>query len=96
MMARIQGWQGRLARRTLASAGVAAALLSGTPVLAQTGGSLSGTWSIDREASAFPREIGFGADFLPSPRGDSVPRGGRGGGNVPPALRPQGESDDSA
>jgi len=84
------------ARLALASAVVAAALLSGTPVLAQTGGSLSGTWSIDREASAFPREVGFGADFLPSPRGDGGPRGGRGGGNVPPALRPQGESYDSA
>jgi len=73
---------------------------------AQEAASLSGTWTIDRDASEFPREVGFNADFLPAPgRGDSAPSGrrgrggsgGGGGGTAPqPALRPQGESYDAA
>jgi len=55
---------------------------------------LSGTWSINRDASQFPREIGFDADFAPSGRPEG---GGRGvGGRALPPLRPQGESYESA
>ncbi len=69
---------------------------------AQEGASLAGTWTIDRVASEFPRELGFGASFVPVEDGAQGNRGGRGsrrGGNsssggVAPALRPQGESYD--
>ena len=69
-------------------------------VVAQSAGELAGEWRLDRDASQFPREIGFGADFLPVGRGDGSSadggRGRRGGsaGAVQPALRPQGESFD--
>ena len=66
-------------------------------VVAQGDPNLSGTWTINREASQFPRELGFGASFVPVT--DDGTRGGRrAGGNsgsaVSPALRPQGESYD--
>ena len=81
-----------------------------TPVrlVAQAAGELSGTWTLDRDASQFPREIGFDADFLRLPSGDGSASGagrGRGGGSggnagggggFQPALRPQGESFDDA
>lgn len=69
-------------------------------VVAQSDGGLAGEWRLDREASQFPREVGFGADFLPVGRGDGSSsdstRGRRnnGGGGLAPALRPQGESFD--
>lgn len=61
---------------------------------------LGGTWIIDREASEFPKELGFGASFVPVQ--DDGTQGGRrgsrrGGGSntgLSPALRPQGESYD--
>ena len=56
---------------------------------------LAGTWELDRAASEFPRELGFNADFLPLPSEDGPARG-RGPGGAAPALRPQGESYDSA
>lgn len=63
---------------------------------AQESGSLSGTWIINRDASQFPREVGFDADFIPVGRGDAE-AGRRGAGGAPlPALRPQGESFDGA
>jgi hypothetical protein len=73
-----------------------------TRVVAQEGTSLSGTWTIDRAASEFPRELGFGASFVPiedGAQGNNRGRGGRPGGNnspggVSPALRPQGPSYD--
>ena len=85
---------------------VALALLLNLPssVVAQEGASLTGTWTIDRTASEFPRELGFGASFVPiedgaqgNNRGRGNRRGGGGGnstGAVSPALRPQGESYD--
>ena len=71
-------------------------------VVAQEGASLTGTWTIDRAASEFPRELGFGASFLPvddGAQGSNRGRGDRRGGNsssggVSPALRPQGGSYD--
>lgn len=60
---------------------------------------LGGTWIIDRDASEFPREVGFGASFVPvqdDGSGGGRRGGRRGGGNgaLSPALRPQGESYD--
>ena len=69
-------------------------------VVAQSGGELAGEWRLDRAASQFPREVGFGAEFLPVGRGDGSSsdstRGRRssGSGGLSPALRPQGESFD--
>lgn len=75
---------------------------------AQSSTDLSGTFTLDKNASQMPREVGFGANFLPVSRGDNAPsggggnrRGGRGdsggGSSTPlPALRPQGESIDDA
>ncbi|MGC4080594.1 MAG: hypothetical protein QM736_00370 [Vicinamibacterales bacterium] len=95
--------------RRLASAAVSALLagvvltwMAGGAVHAQApaAGLLSGTWTIDRDASEFPREVGFNADFVPSPRPDNAGpqgRGRRGGsGGAMQALRPQGESYDAA
>lgn len=84
----------------LAPVATLALVLLGSGVLeraqAQEPGPLSGTWTISREASQFPREVGFDADFVPVGRGDAEPgRRGVGGGALP-ALRPQGESFDSA
>ena len=45
---------------------------------------LGGTWIIDRDASEFPREVGFGASFVPvqdDGRGRAGEGGRRGGGN---------------
>ena len=76
-----------------------------TRLAAQAPSDLSGTWTLDRDASQFPREIGFVADFLRAPNADGSPSGGGrgrrggggsadGGGGLQPALRPQGESFD--
>src|SRR3954469_19495992 len=68
-----------------------------SPVMAQGGADLSGIWSIDRAASQFPRDLGFDADFLPA-GGAGGPGGGSASpGGVPlPALRPQGDSFETA
>ena len=67
-----------------------------SPVIAQGGIELSGTWSIDRAASQFPRDVGFDADFLPA-GGAGASGGAAAPERVPlPALRPQGESFDTA
>ncbi|HUR35116.1 MAG TPA: hypothetical protein VM032_15035 [Vicinamibacterales bacterium] len=54
-------------------------------------GALAGTWVLDRQASQIPREVGFAASFLPSPRADGAASSDR-RGTPTPALRPQGES----
>jgi len=62
---------------------------------------LGGTWILNREASEFPRQLGFGAPFVPVQDDGSSGgrRGGRRGGGgqdtgLSPALRPKGESYD--
>jgi hypothetical protein len=91
-------------------AGAAALWLQGPATMtagAQADSPLSGAWVLDRDVSQFPREVGFGADFLPLGRGDTDNssggggrgrRGGGGGGGRTqmPALKPQGESFDDA
>jgi hypothetical protein len=56
--------------------------------------SLTGEWTLDRQASDFPREIGFGGDFAPLPRPGDPPGTRR--SPIPRALRPEGESYDVA
>ena len=95
----------------LAVTGALFGVLLGAPAqpAAQPGG-LSGTWTLDRTASQFPRQIGFEADFAGLPRGGSGSAGGgqgsrdggRGGGGrsgdsgLDMSLRPRGESFDDA
>jgi hypothetical protein len=79
---------------TAAVAAVLLALPSGR-LTAQVDGVLSGVWTLDRDISQFPREIGFEADFVPPARGDSADSDGRRarrGAGIAPLLRPQGES----
>ncbi|MEO8681416.1 MAG: hypothetical protein ABI665_20375 [Vicinamibacterales bacterium] len=53
------------------------------PVLAQDAPSLAGRWSLNRELSQFPREVGFKADWIAAPGsgGDSSATGGGAGTN---------------
>lgn len=96
MRVRVTGTSGRLARALLSCAAVFVAGSAWSGLHAQGDGALSGAWTIDRDNSQFPREVGFDADFAPTGRGE--PGGGRRGpaGGGPPALRPQGESYDAA
>ena len=68
--------------------------LGGDRVAAQAAASLTGEWTLDRQASEFPREIGFGGDFAPLPRPGDPPGTRR--SPIPRALRPEGESYDVA
>ncbi|MBS1818899.1 MAG: hypothetical protein JSU08_13280 [Acidobacteria bacterium] len=87
----------RLLWGALAALIIGSAFPTGRVVIrAQEAQGLSGTWTIDRENSQFPREVGFDADFVPTGRPDGD-RGRRGVvGGALPALRPQGESYDAA
>jgi hypothetical protein len=67
---------------------------------AQDKSDFSGRWTLNRELSEFPREIGFGVDWLPSGgSGPSSTSGGRGrrgsggGGTGAFPARPQSEDD---
>ncbi len=62
----------------------------GAPLTAQSPMDLAGSWTLNRQLSQFPQELGFSATFLPTApgpvRGASAGRGGgrggrRGGGN---------------
>jgi hypothetical protein len=83
------------------------AVLTGIGILrpasagAQTESDLAGRWTLNRELSEFPREIGFGADWLSAARSapDAPASGGRGrrgssgGGSGPFTAKPQSEDD---
>src|SRR5712692_27720 len=62
------------------------------PVWAQDKSDSAGRWTLNRELSQFPREIGFGVDWLSAGGSglDSTARGGRGrrgsGGGGPGAF----------
>lgn len=82
----------RLALPLVLGSVLAGGVLGLPRVQAQETASLAGTWTIDRDNSQFPREVGFDADFVPVGRGEPAP-GRRGlGGAALPALRPQGDS----
>lgn len=96
MRVRVTGLSGRLALPLLLCAAVWVGGSLTYRVHAQDDGPLSGTWTIDRDNSQFPREVGFDADFAPVGRGEpGTGRRGPAGGGLP-ALRPQGESYDAA
>lgn len=58
---------------------VAVGISRPAPVKAQDKEDLSGRWALNRELSQFPREIGFGVDWL-SPTGSGQESTARGGG----------------
>jgi len=66
---------------------LAAAVAAPTPLSAQNPMQLAGAWTLNRQLSQFPTDIGFSADFLGAlgpiggPVGGGGRRGGGGGGN---------------
>ena len=66
---------------------LAAAFAAPTPLSAQNPMQLAGAWTLNRQLSQFPTDIGFSADFLGAlgpiggPVGGGGRRGGGGGGN---------------
>jgi hypothetical protein len=53
-------------RATLSGALVALFMLGGAPVRAQSPLDLAGSWTLNRQSSQFPQEVGFSASFLPA------------------------------
>jgi hypothetical protein len=53
-------------RAVISGALVALFLLGGVPVRAQSPTDLTGSWTLNRELSQFPQEVGFSASFLPA------------------------------
>ena len=71
------------------------------PSLAQDTPGYAGRWTLNRESSQFPREVGFDPDWLPAGGGgDSTGSGGRGGrgsgGGSASAFTARRESEDDA
>src|SRR5262245_35743316 len=79
-----RGTVSQMTSMTRAAAIVVVALALGgalqPSISAQDGSDLSGQWTLNRDLSQFPREIGFSADFLSAagPVGETGARGGRG------------------
>lgn len=70
------------------------------PASAQQPSDLAGSWTLNRQLSQFPQEVGFSASFIPPPEpGAGRGRGRRsregGTGNLPPRLLTQTEEDSS-
>jgi hypothetical protein len=65
--------------RTPISAIVVVAVLSGPQLSAQNPTDLAGTWTLNRQLSQFPREVGFSASFLPTEPTAGVDRSNRRG-----------------
>jgi hypothetical protein len=64
--------------RALAVGGVVAlAILGDAPLSAQSPTDLTGSWTLNRQLSQFPQEVGFSASFLPTEPGGGSDRGGR-------------------
>lgn len=66
-----------LARTMAASAAVAILMLGGAPLSAQSPTDLTGSWTLNRQSSQFPQEVGFSASFLPTDPNGTSDRGGR-------------------
>jgi hypothetical protein len=92
--------------RSRLAAVLVVALIAGTPrygpLRAQDASDIAGRWTLNRVLSQFPREIGFGADWLP-PGGSgqgATAGGGRGrrgsGGGGSGAFNARRESEDDA
>lgn len=52
-------------RAAISGALVALVMLGGEPLRAQSPTDLSGSWTLNRQLSQFPQEVGFSASFLP-------------------------------
>ncbi len=75
---------------------VALCVLGATPLLAQSPTDLNGSWTLNRQLSQFPQELGFSASFFPAKPGASGGgRGSRGGGDElrPPRIQTGTEED---
>jgi hypothetical protein len=91
-------------RRSLAAILVGAVVVGiprPAPVRAQAKEDLAGRWALNRELSQFPREIGFGVDWLsPAASGQESTSGGRGrrgsGGGAAGVFPARTESADDA
>jgi hypothetical protein len=72
-------------------------LWGGAPLSAQSPTDLNGSWTLNRQLSQFPQELGFSASFFPAKPGASGGgRGGRGGGGDelrPPRIQTGTEED---
>ncbi len=82
----------------LLAAGVAATSGQGQPAAADPT-AFDGTWTLNRELSQFPREVGFGMDVIRSSRSEAGDVGGGGGrdrGGSPEAVPARPESEDMA
>jgi hypothetical protein len=67
-------------RAAISGATVVFAVLGGPRLSAQSPTDLAGSWTLNRQLSQFPQEIGFSASFLPTaPSSGPDRRGGRGG-----------------
>lgn len=94
-------------RKTLLCLILGLGLAYPAPLAAQKLSDFAGAWTLNRQLSQFPSEIGFSADFLPAPGPDGTSpigragrgRGGAGGGNRDGGFRApriQGESQEDA
>jgi len=54
-------------------------VLSGARLSAQSPTDLTGSWTLNRQLSQFPQEVGFSASFFPAPAAPGASTGGRGG-----------------
>ena len=67
-------------RAAISGATVVVAMLGGPRLSAQSPTDLAGSWTLNRQLSQFPQEIGFSASFLPTaPSSGPDRRGSRGG-----------------
>jgi hypothetical protein len=64
-------------RAAVTGALVALSVLSGPRLWAQSPTDLAGSWTLNRQSSQFPREVGFSASFLPTDPAATADRGGR-------------------
>jgi hypothetical protein len=66
-------------RAAIAGALVAISVLGGQRLSAQSPTDLAGSWTLNRQSSQFPKEVGFSASFLPTEPADSDRAGRRRG-----------------
>jgi hypothetical protein len=64
-------------RAAVSAALVLFSVLGGTPLSAQSPTDLSGSWTLNRQLSQLPQEVGFSASFLPTEAAGGGDRSGR-------------------
>lgn len=65
------------ARAIAVGAAVTLSILGVAPLSAQSPADLTGSWTLNRQSSQFPQEVGFSASFLPTDPAGGSERGGR-------------------